>query len=110
MTSVFISITLDGVTSFFALKTNEIHVNASITVKVLGGISFHVMADWENLKDKLAFLPFFTVGKQDPWYLPAVYYVISVCSASERTCLRQIGKFFLLACFAKRTVVPGMPS
>ena len=33
--------TLDGVTSFFfvALKTYEIHVNACITVRIVGGIS-----------------------------------------------------------------------
>ena len=53
---------------------------------------------------------FVTVGKQDQWYLPFVYYVISMCSASERTYLRHIGKFFLLACFAERTVVTGIPS
>ena len=31
--------TLDGVTSFLALKTYEILVNACITVKIVGGIS-----------------------------------------------------------------------
>ena len=31
--------TLDGVTSFSRIKTYEIHVNASITVKDVGGIS-----------------------------------------------------------------------
>ena len=31
--------TLDDVTSFSRIKTYEIHVNASITVKVVGGIS-----------------------------------------------------------------------
>ena len=40
----------------FASKTYEIHVNAIITVKVLGRISFHVMAEkWKHLKDTLAF-------------------------------------------------------
>ena len=33
-----------------------------------------------------------------------MYYAISLCSASEETYLRQIGKFFLLTCFAERTV------
>ena len=37
-------------------KPHEIHVNASMTVKILGGISFHVMAEnWKHLKDTLAF-------------------------------------------------------
>ena len=31
--------TLDGVTSFPRIKTYEIHVNAYITVKIVGGIS-----------------------------------------------------------------------
>ena len=53
---------------------------------------------------------FNTVGKQYPWYLPFVYYVISLCSALQRTYLRQIGKFFLTTCFAGRTVVTSMPS
>ena len=39
MTSIFISMTLDGVTSFSRIKTYEIHVNASIIVKYVGGIS-----------------------------------------------------------------------
>ena len=39
VTSVFISMTLDGVLLFSRIKTYEIHVNASITVKVVGGIS-----------------------------------------------------------------------
>ena len=55
MTSDFISITLDGVTSFSASKTHEIDVNAPITVKVLGRISFHAMAEnWKHLKDTFA--------------------------------------------------------
>ena len=59
MTSGFIFITLDGVTSFSRVKIHEIHLNASITVKVLGGISFHVMAEnWKQLKDTLAFSSF----------------------------------------------------
>ena len=34
-------------------------VNASVTVKVLGRISFHVMAEnWKQLKDSLAFSSF----------------------------------------------------
>ena len=44
MKSDFISMTLDGVTSFLASKTHKILVNASITVKVFGGISFYIMA------------------------------------------------------------------
>ena len=44
---IFISMTLDCVTSYSGSKSYEIHVNASITVKVLRGISFYVMA--ENL-------------------------------------------------------------
>ena len=40
-----------------ASKTYEMHVNASVTVQVLGGISFHVMAkNWKHLKDSLAFV------------------------------------------------------
>ena len=31
--------TLDGVTSFSRIKTYEIHINACITVKIVGGIS-----------------------------------------------------------------------
>ena len=47
---------------FLASKTYEIHVNASITVKALGGISFHVMAkNWKHLKDTLAFSCFMRV-------------------------------------------------
>ena len=34
-----------GDVSFLASKTYEIHENTFITVKVLGGISFHVMAE-----------------------------------------------------------------
>ena len=51
---------LDGVTSFFfASKTYEIHVYASVTVKDLGGFFIHLMADnWQFLKDTLAFSPF----------------------------------------------------
>ena len=45
---------------FLASKTYEIHVNAPITVKDLGGISIHVMAEnWQLLKDTLAFSAFF---------------------------------------------------
>ena len=51
--------TLDGVTSFSRIRNLEIHVNASVTVKVLAGISFHVMAEiWKHLKDTLAFSSF----------------------------------------------------
>ena len=50
---------LDGVTLFSHIKTYEIHVNASITVKELGGISVHVVAvNWQLLKDTLAFSSF----------------------------------------------------
>ena len=45
VTSVFISMLLNGVTLFFRIKTYKMCVNASITVKVLGAISFHVMAE-----------------------------------------------------------------
>ena len=46
----------DGVTSFLASKTYEIHLNASITVQVFGGISFRVMEEnWQHPKDTLAF-------------------------------------------------------
>ena len=45
MMSNFISMTLDGVTSFLASKTHEILVNTSITVKVFGGISLYIMAE-----------------------------------------------------------------
>ena len=54
VTSVFISMSLDGVhiTSFSRI----IHVNTSITIKVLGEISFRVMEEnWQHLKDTLAF-------------------------------------------------------
>ena len=55
-TSVFISMTLDGGTIFPSIKTYEIHVNASITVGALGGISFYIMAEiWKHLKNTLAF-------------------------------------------------------
>ena len=37
--SVFISIALDGVTAFACVKICEIHVNACIAVKVIGGMS-----------------------------------------------------------------------
>ena len=44
------------VTSFSRVKTFEIHVNASVTVKVPGGVSFQVIAEnWKQLKDTLAF-------------------------------------------------------
>ena len=42
-----------------ASKTYEIHVNACITVKDLGSISIHVMAEnWQLLEDTLAFSSF----------------------------------------------------
>ena len=37
--------TLDGVTSFSRINTNEIHVNAFMTVKVLGRVPFQVMTE-----------------------------------------------------------------
>ena len=38
---------------------DTMHVNASILIKVLGEISFHVMAEiWKHLKDILAFSSF----------------------------------------------------
>ena len=60
VTSALFSTTLDGVSSFSRVKkTHEIHVNAPVTVKILGGISFHVMVqNWKYLKDTLAFQSF----------------------------------------------------
>ena len=59
VTPVFISITLGGVLSFSRIKNLRNTLNAPITVKVLGGNSFHVMAEyWEHLKDKLTFSSF----------------------------------------------------
>ena len=56
VTSIFISITIDGLTSFLASTSYETHVNASIIVKVLSGISFHEMSEnLSNLKDTLEF-------------------------------------------------------
>ena len=47
---------LDGVTSFSRIKILQKHVNASVTVKVLDGISCHVVAEnWQHLNRKLAF-------------------------------------------------------
>ena len=47
---------LDGAASFSRIKTYKILINAPITVNVLGGISFHVMAEkGKHLKDTLAF-------------------------------------------------------
>ena len=48
--------TIDGVTFFSASTTYEVHVNTCIPVKVVGGVSFHVMAEnWKNLKGAFAF-------------------------------------------------------
>ena len=59
VTSVFIFTTLDGLTSFSRIKNLRKTCDASITVKDLGGISIHVMAEnWQLLKDTLAFSPF----------------------------------------------------
>ena len=60
-----------------------------------------------NMKKKITLN---TVGKQSPWYLPFVYYVISFCFTSEITYLWQAGKLFILPCFSERTVVTSMPS
>ena len=47
---------------FHASKTYEIHVKVPITVRVLGGISFHVMAEFRKyLKDSLAFSSFLCI-------------------------------------------------
>ena len=44
---------------FSRSKTLEIYVNASVTVKVLGGISLYVMAEkWKHLKETFVFSPF----------------------------------------------------
>ena len=40
----FHPMTLNGITLFSRIKSYEIHINASIKIKVLGGISCHVMA------------------------------------------------------------------
>ena len=56
VTSISISMMLDGVTSFSRTKILQKHVNASVTVKVLDGISCHVMPEnWQHLNRKLAF-------------------------------------------------------
>ena len=58
VTAAFISMTLDGVT-LSRTKSYEIHVNVSITIKVLGGVSFHVtVINWQQLKDTLGFSSF----------------------------------------------------
>ena len=58
--SILISITLNGVTSFSRIK-NLGNTGECPTVNVLGGISFHVMAEnWKHLKDTLPF-HFFSV-------------------------------------------------
>ena len=58
--------TLDCETSFIASNLYDIHVNASITVKVLGGISFHVIAkNWKHLKDTLAFASFLVCSNRN---------------------------------------------
>ena len=50
LTSVFISTTLDGVTSFFLMSTTEeMHVNVSVIVKTVSGIS---LFDGGKKKDK----------------------------------------------------------
>ena len=49
--------TLDGEMSFSRIK--NLHVNASMAVKILGGICVHALAKiWKHLKDTLAFLSF----------------------------------------------------
>ena len=51
--------TVDSVKSFSRIKSYKIHVNGSITVKVLGGISFHVMAkNGIHLNDTVEFSSF----------------------------------------------------
>ena len=56
VTSVSISMMLDRVTFSRIKILQKKHVNASVTVKVLGGISCQVMAEnWQHLKRKLAF-------------------------------------------------------
>ena len=59
VTSIFISTTLYGLTSFSRIKNLRKTCDASITFKDLGGISVHVMAEnWQLLKDTLAFASF----------------------------------------------------
>ena len=56
MTSVLMSMTVGSA------KLYDIHVNASVSVKVFGEISVHVMVEkWQNLKDTLVFLSFLCV-------------------------------------------------
>ena len=44
---------------FLASEHYELQVYASVTVKALGVISFHVMAEiWKHLKDTLSFTSF----------------------------------------------------
>ena len=60
--------TLDGVASFLATKTYEIHVNASSTVKVLrGGGGGLVSCIWKHLKDTFAFLVVYRVLESLFW-------------------------------------------
>ena len=66
----------DGVTSFLASKTYEIHLNASITVQVFGGISFRVME--ENWQHPKAFL----VCKNRNGVLPNISLVVGQWSVN----------------------------
>ena len=50
--------TSDGAMSFLASKAYEKHVNPSIKVKDIGGISVHVAENWKHLKDSFAFSSF----------------------------------------------------
>ena len=59
VTSVFISITLDGVTSFSCIKSLGDTCKYLYYSQVYGGISFRVMAEnWKHLKDTVAFSSF----------------------------------------------------
>ena len=50
-------------------KTYEMHAYASLTVKALGGISYHVMAENWKRKDILAFSPFLCVVEIESCYI-----------------------------------------
>ena len=75
---------------FLSIKTYEIHVNVSITVKVLGRISFHVIAEnWKHLKDTLAFSSFLVFWNRNRFLLqsdllPNISLVVGQSSISRQ--------------------------
>ena len=64
------SMALDGVTSFSSIKKYEIHVNAPVTVKVLCGISFHVIVENWNRN---------TVLSTSDLYCIVLYCIVLYC-------------------------------